>query len=86
MRRGGPDYRCTFCGKRREAVRRLIAGPGVYICNECVALCNEIIAHDEHSPPGLRGEEPGTREGRRTTPWWKRLGRRRQAVLGSSNG
>lgn len=38
--------RCTFCGKGQEQVQRLIAGPEVYICDECVALCNEIIAQE----------------------------------------
>ena len=35
--------RCSFCGKTQESVRKIIAGPGVYICNECIGLCNEII-------------------------------------------
>jgi ribosomal protein L37AE/L43A len=35
---------CSFCGKRQDQVRRLIAGPGVWICNECVVLCVEILA------------------------------------------
>ncbi|MBD0346659.1 MAG: ATP-dependent Clp protease ATP-binding subunit ClpX, partial [Coleofasciculus sp. Co-bin14] len=35
--------RCSFCGKSSEQVRKLIAGPGVYICDECVELCNEIL-------------------------------------------
>ncbi len=35
---------CSFCGKRRDQVRKLIAGPGVRICDECVALCVEILA------------------------------------------
>jgi ATP-dependent protease Clp ATPase subunit len=55
------DRRCSFCGKRQGDVR-LIAGPGVYICNQCVALCNEILAHD--NPPDQPGSpdrpsEPG---------------------------
>jgi ATP-dependent Clp protease ATP-binding subunit ClpX len=45
----GSDLRCTFCGKLRTEVETLIAGPGIYICNECVALCNEII--DEERAP-----------------------------------
>ena len=43
--------RCSFCGKSRDEVRRLIAGPGVYICDECVALCQEIIADDLGTAP-----------------------------------
>ena len=38
--------KCSFCGKRQEQVHKLVAGPGVYICNECVMLCHEIIAED----------------------------------------
>ena len=35
---------CSFCGKSQRQVKKLIAGPGVYICDECIDLCNEIIA------------------------------------------
>ena len=34
---------CSFCGKSQRQVKKLIAGPGVYICDECIELCNEII-------------------------------------------
>ena len=37
------SVKCSFCGKTQDNVRKIIAGPGVYICNECVGLCNEII-------------------------------------------
>src|SRR5918994_727682 len=39
--------RCSFCGKSKDSVRKFISGPSVYICNECIALCNEILAEDE---------------------------------------
>jgi len=39
--------RCSFCGKSKDAVRKFISGPSVYICNECIALCNEILSEDE---------------------------------------
>jgi ATP-dependent Clp protease ATP-binding subunit ClpX len=39
--------RCSFCGKSKDSVRKFISGPSVYICNECVALCNEILAEEE---------------------------------------
>ncbi len=39
--------RWSFCGKSKDAVRKFISGPSVYICNECIALCNEILAEDE---------------------------------------
>ena len=39
--------RCSFCGKSKDSVRKFISGPSVYICNECIALCNEILSEDE---------------------------------------
>ncbi|MBR4082047.1 MAG: ATP-dependent Clp protease ATP-binding subunit ClpX [Clostridia bacterium] len=45
-----PVHRCSFCGKTNEQVSRLIAGPNVFICNECVLLCQEIMAEDLHMP------------------------------------
>ena len=45
--------RCSFCGKEQRMVNRLVAGPNVYICNECIALCNEILNDEEF----LIGEE-----------------------------
>ncbi|MBX9928548.1 MAG: ATP-dependent Clp protease ATP-binding subunit ClpX [Gemmatimonadaceae bacterium] len=39
--------RCSFCGKSKDSVRKFISGPSVYICNECIALCNEILAEDD---------------------------------------
>lgn len=41
------SIRCSFCGKNQEQVKRLIAGPNVYICNECIALCKDIVGDDE---------------------------------------
>lgn len=40
------QLKCSFCGKTQEQVRKLVAGPGVYICDECIELCNEIIAEE----------------------------------------
>lgn len=37
------QLKCSFCGKTQEQVRKLVAGPGVYICDECIELCNEIV-------------------------------------------
>jgi ATP-dependent Clp protease ATP-binding subunit ClpX len=42
-------YHCSFCGRAQEEVKKLIAGPTVYICDECVGLCNEIIADELHT-------------------------------------
>ena len=43
---GKKQFRCSFCGKTQEQVRKLVAGPNVYICDECVELCNEILDED----------------------------------------
>ena len=43
---GGDLLKCSFCGKSQKQVRKLIAGPGVYICDECIDLCNEIIEEE----------------------------------------
>ncbi len=42
---------CTFCKKDQHTVKKLIAGPGVYICDECVALCNRILEGKESGVP-----------------------------------
>jgi hypothetical protein len=43
---------CSFCLKPAPSVAKMIAGPGVYICNECVGLCNDIIAQEPEKPAG----------------------------------
>ena len=55
----GPDYSCTFCGKPQNRVKRLIAGPGkVFICDECVLLCQQIMAEEgEEAPSPARPAE-----------------------------
>jgi len=45
------QLKCSFCGKSQDQVRKLVAGPGVYICDECIELCNEIVEEE------LGGEE-----------------------------
>jgi hypothetical protein len=45
------EVRCSFCAKPSSAVAKVIAGPGVYICDECIDLCNAIIAEEEQKPP-----------------------------------
>jgi ATP-dependent Clp protease ATP-binding subunit ClpX len=42
--------RCSFCGKSKDAVVKLISGPSVYICNECVELCNKLLAEETSKP------------------------------------
>ena len=44
-------YRCSFCGKSQEQVRKLIAGQGVYICDECINHCQEIIEEEMLETP-----------------------------------
>jgi len=44
---------CSFCGKSQRQVKKLIAGPGVYICDECIDLCNEIIDEELAAPPAF---------------------------------
>ncbi|MBP2688070.1 MAG: ATP-dependent Clp protease ATP-binding subunit ClpX, partial [Deltaproteobacteria bacterium] len=44
---------CSFCGKAQNEVRKLIAGPTVYICDECVELCNDIISEEYESEGNL---------------------------------
>jgi ATP-dependent Clp protease ATP-binding subunit ClpX len=52
-------YRCSFCGKSQEQVRKLIAGQGVYICDECITLCQEIIDEEmQEAPRPQRGTPP----------------------------
>ncbi|GBD29961.1 ATP-dependent Clp protease ATP-binding subunit ClpX [bacterium HR32] len=47
--------KCSFCGKGQEQVRKLVAGPGVYICDECIELCNEILEEEIYGEPEDRG-------------------------------
>lgn len=55
--------KCSFCGKTQKQVKKLIAGPSVYICDECIELCNEIIEEELAEPTDLhRGELPKPRE------------------------
>ena len=49
---------CSFCGKSQEQVRKLIAGPRVYICDECIELCNEIIAEELEKGPVVKSPVP----------------------------
>ena len=52
---GGDLLKCSFCGKSQKQVKKLIAGPGVYICDECIDLCNEIIEEELSEPDGSNG-------------------------------
>lgn len=46
---------CSFCGKSEDMVRKLVAGPGVYICDECITLCNDIVEEEVQSEDTLQG-------------------------------
>lgn len=57
------QLKCSFCGKTQEQVKKLVAGPGVYICDECIELCNEIIEEELHDEAGADfGEIPKPKE------------------------
>ncbi|MBU1671734.1 MAG: ATP-dependent Clp protease ATP-binding subunit ClpX [Actinobacteria bacterium] len=60
---GSDLLKCSFCGKTQRHVKKLIAGPGVYICDECIELCNEIIAEELTETPEVQiGTLPKPRE------------------------
>ena len=54
---GTDPLKCSFCGKGQKQVKKLIAGPGVYICDECIELCNEIIDEELQETTDLPFEE-----------------------------
>jgi len=74
------DARCSFCGKSRDKVQRLVAGPGVFICDACVALCNEII---QEQPPGTAVGDPKPEWVAKTIrpAWFRRLFRTSPVVV-----
>jgi ATP-dependent Clp protease ATP-binding subunit ClpX len=60
---GGDLLKCSFCGKSQKQVKKLIAGPGVYICDECIDLCNEIIEEELSESSDLKWDNlPKPRE------------------------
>ena len=74
-RQGRRRYtRCSFCGKGQDQVKKLVAGPGVYICNSCIELCNEVLAEDARVRGGGPKMEDGGPEGGAPKP--PPLGRR----------
>src|SRR5581483_44908 len=54
---GGDLVKCSFCGKSQKQVKKLIAGPGVYICDECIDLCNDIIEEELAESSEMRFDE-----------------------------
>jgi hypothetical protein len=65
-REGEPPLLCSFCGKSQDEVRKLIAGPKVYICDECIDLCNDIIAEECEQE-----RRPATSRPSRSHPGWE---------------
>src|SRR5437764_175532 len=55
---GNEQLLCSFCGKSQRQVKKLIAGPGVYICDECIDLCNEIIDVGEVEQIARQADNP----------------------------
>src|SRR5690554_5878611 len=60
--KGGKSLYCTFCGKSQHEVKKLIAGPSVFICDECVDLCNDILKEE------IKNISPQASEDRLPTP------------------
>src|SRR5580765_649512 len=58
----GDVLRCSFCNKSQRDVKKLIAGPSVYVCDECVEICNEIIAEDKQTGKKERKSLPKPKE------------------------
>jgi hypothetical protein len=69
------DPSCSFCGKSRVQVKKLVAGPGVFICDQCIKLCSEILEQDTRPTP-----TGGT--GRWTTVTSSSTGRRKGNLIG----
>jgi hypothetical protein len=63
---------CSFCAKPEEEVDKIIAGPGIYICNECVHACNDILGAEVSSPDARRGgaQEDGAHA---ELPYWQAM-------------
>jgi hypothetical protein len=68
--RGRGTRLCSFCGKYQDQVHHLIAGPSVFICDECIQLCNEILAHAEPDPTAPTS---GDAMPQVASPWWRRM-------------
>ena len=65
--------KCSFCGKSQDQVRKLIAGPGVYICDECIDLCNEIL--DEELVDSQGGPRQSAEQHRKSAPTTRKSGK-----------
>ena len=61
-RDGQIERRCAFCGRPRSEVRKLVAGPGVFICDRCIAVCRQLLADERRQLPASRASLPRPRE------------------------
>ena len=59
------DLVCSFCGKHQDEVERMIIGPGVNICSECIGLCADLLSDKQQLPPQPRQRQPGAYPARR---------------------
>ena len=86
----GEQLLCSFCGKSQRQVKKLIAGPGVYICDECIDLCNEIIDEEAvQAPASLEAEtlpRPRDRRPRSGGPATRRVGCPPPGAIGAPPG
>ena len=64
QREDDANLSCSFCGKSQREVTKLIAGPTVYICNECIELCNDIIAEEYGEEEGAQATSRRRARGR----------------------
>lgn len=64
----GKPLHCSFCGKTQHEVRKLIAGPAVYVCDECVELCNDILREELYG--NLQDGREQLPKPRRSRPLW----------------
>jgi ATP-dependent Clp protease ATP-binding subunit ClpX len=64
---------CSFCGKRQDEVRKLVAGPGVFICDHCIRLCNEVLDEDARSGGSQVASKGTAARGRSLSCIWRRL-------------
>lgn len=76
MTRHGDPLKCSFCGKTHTQVLKLIAGPGVYICDQCISLCNEIIVQEIGSEASDAEVEAAAKDARDAVERLRLLARR----------
>src|SRR5258708_35730812 len=64
------DRRCAFCGRARHEVRKLIAGPSVYICDKCITVCKQLLAEERRPAQSLGPKPPRPLDLRRRLDDW----------------